>query len=101
MGESGRGRHTSDRAEPQELGLPYESGLDYAEWGHWQEAAVDFQEADKLGSARRVPALALLAAGDVAGYQNACASLLQDFANVDDTAVAARLVWTCCTVPKP
>ena len=79
-------------------------GLDYAEWGHWQEAAVDFQEADKLGSTEVLPrvfkALALLAAGDVAGHERACASLLQDFANADDPAVAARFVWTCCTVPR-
>jgi tetratricopeptide (TPR) repeat protein len=75
----------------------------YAEWGRWKESAADSQGAMSISPkdtrARISLALLCLRAGDLAGYQKACAGLVEHSAKNAEPAGVASLVWTCCVAP--
>jgi serine/threonine protein kinase/tetratricopeptide (TPR) repeat protein len=75
----------------------------YAEAGAWDRAAADFSQWVKLRPEEPVPrylqALALVAAGDLAGYRRTCAALVEHFGHTENPDVSHWVVWTCALVP--
>jgi tetratricopeptide (TPR) repeat protein len=82
----------------------------FTDWGHrfawrdrWDKAAADFTQARALGDpdSRTGVALALarLQLGDVAGYRQACADLLQRLNKDDHPSVVHRTAWVSVLRP--
>jgi WD40 repeat protein/serine/threonine protein kinase/tetratricopeptide (TPR) repeat protein len=71
--------------------------------GHWDKAAVDYAKAVELKPddilLRYYCALTRLAAEDVEGYREACAELVEQFAETDDLNAAQFAAWTCVLAP--
>ena len=74
-------------------------GASYAELGQWKEAMADFAKAVELKKDdplhRYRQALARLQLGDVEGYRNVCADMLEQFDPAAKTDSARWAVWTC------
>jgi eukaryotic-like serine/threonine-protein kinase len=70
---------------------------------HWTLAAEDLAKAIELGESGweiwHHLALALLAAGDMAGYREACRSMLKRFAQTQNPVEAYLTSWTCVIAP--
>jgi len=71
---------------------------------NYGEAISDFTKLIELTpldiDSRVWHAFALLGADDFAGYQKACASLVQDFGSTEEPAVTISVAWTCCLAPQ-
>src|SRR5262249_27479627 len=76
-------------------------GEGYAELGRWPEAAADLGRAvgDGLTTVRPYLALALLGAGDGAGYRQACAELLVDYEKKNDGGLRPEAAFACAAAP--
>jgi tetratricopeptide (TPR) repeat protein len=101
-------RAQADYAQARALG-PTDSDF-FTDWGHrfawrdqWDRAAADFAEARTKGDndARTGVALALarLQQGDVSGYRQACADLLQRLDKDDHPHVVERSAWVSVLRP--
>jgi tetratricopeptide (TPR) repeat protein len=91
-------------ARPQEAALLLRRGNALAELGQWKKAAADFtraaglQELELNDGFRQ--ALLCLAAGDLTGYRQVCASLVRRFGATTDAATAALVAWACVLGPQ-
>jgi serine/threonine protein kinase/Flp pilus assembly protein TadD len=90
-------------AAPEAAWLYRDRGNAHAEAGEWDRAAADFSQYVKLSPEEPLPrywqALALLAAGDMAGYRRTCAALVEHFAGTEKPDVCHWVVWTCSLAP--
>jgi WD40 repeat protein/serine/threonine protein kinase len=71
--------------------------------GQWDRAAADFDHVTRSGPAAanllHQAGLVRLAQGDVAGYRQGCAELLERFVGTTDPSAANSAAWHCCLVP--
>jgi tetratricopeptide (TPR) repeat protein len=79
-------------------------GVALAHLRQWSAAEKDLQKCIELGLEGPRPwyhlALVRLAAGDRAGYRNACAALWERFGKADSPDTALVLVWTAVAGPN-
>jgi WD40 repeat protein/tetratricopeptide (TPR) repeat protein len=90
-------------AHPDWFGLQARRGTAYAEMGHWAAARADFGQAIERepedAQLRYSQALVELAAGNVSGYQQRCAAMLDRFGRSEYLADAETLVRGCVVAP--
>jgi WD40 repeat protein/predicted TPR repeat methyltransferase len=78
-------------------------GAAYAELGRWDEAAHDLAKAVGLAPAECRTwcelALVCLASGDLGGFQNACATMLERYGDIQQPGAAELTAWSCALAP--
>jgi tetratricopeptide (TPR) repeat protein len=84
--------------------LPWQNRAScHCEQGKWPEAAADLTRAIALGQNSYRPwhelALCHLAADNVAGYQEACRSMIAQFGETEDPLTAEFVAWSCALAP--
>jgi tetratricopeptide (TPR) repeat protein len=88
---------------PDNGALLHERALNYGYLGAHDKAIADFSKAIKLGKrgcrAWYEAVLSHLAAGNVACYQEACRSMVQQFRETDDPPTAEVVAWSCALAP--
>ena len=88
---------------PEKPNLWKERAEVYLSKGDHDKALADFSEAIALGINGYRPwyefALFHLAAGNVAGYPEACRSMIEQFGETDDPTAANFVAWTCALAP--
>jgi tetratricopeptide (TPR) repeat protein len=90
------------KADPANGSWLSRRGQAYALLKQWDQCAADLGRSMELGEKDmaivNAHALALAAAGDIAGHRKACADLLQKFGQTDDPQIANSVAWCCVRV---
>jgi Flp pilus assembly protein TadD len=76
----------------------------HCEQGRWNKAVTDLTMVITLDQKGYQPwhelALCRLAEEDVAGYQEACCSMIEQFRHTDDSLTARSVAWSCVLAPR-
>jgi tetratricopeptide (TPR) repeat protein len=87
------------RARPFNIAIFAERGDLYARRGRWSEAAAYYTTGVKrypdVAPLHEQLAVTRLLAGDLPGYQAACAEMLERFKPIDDPTAAVRVAYAC------
>jgi tetratricopeptide (TPR) repeat protein len=90
------------QADPADGSSYARRGQAYARLKQWDKCAADLGKGMQLGKSEGwvagAHALALVAAGDIAGHRRACADLLQRSGQTDDPQLANDVAWVCVRV---
>jgi tetratricopeptide (TPR) repeat protein len=88
------------RARPFNISIVVERGDLYAKRGLWSQAAAYYaakvEQYPDVAPLHEQLAVARLPSGDLPGYREACAGMLEGFQPIDDSTAAIRVAYACC-----